>query len=195
MKSKYLLVPLILYIVLPQYTFAETQPSALQNIWAKYKVAIIAAGAGALALVGLGSGLGYYKYSQNRYQDKLAAVQASLVTYGINQVNDVGNPTHPHTFIDIETSGNINAHNSQGDTALHKAVMFGNSSLVRKLLELGADPAIRNNKQESAYNIAENRKFHEPNGAEIYELIDERYPAQTLKQRRWSHHEAERPWL
>lgn len=44
-----------------------------------------------------------------------------------------------------------------GDTVLHHAVRMGREDMVRELLELGADPAVRNRKGETAGDIARSR--------------------------------------
>lgn len=138
-----MILTLALCIAVPQYVSAEAHPSAFQNIWNKYKVAIVAAGAGVLALLGIGGGVAAYQYSQRPKelsQADLFTLQKRLNTEGINQVDVVGKSTNPQGFIDILTTGNIDATNKAGETALIKAVELGKEGLVLYLLSIGADP-------------------------------------------------------
>ena len=46
---------------------------------------------------------------------------------------------------------------SNGNTALHIAVQNSTIHIIKKLLEAGADPNVKNNSQETIFNILRNK--------------------------------------
>lgn len=61
----------------------------------------------------------------------------------------------------IDDGANVNIINLNGDTPLHAAC--GNKDIAEMLLVAGADKTIRNNKNETALEIAEHTDFHVAN--------------------------------
>jgi ankyrin repeat protein len=57
----------------------------------------------------------------------------------------------------VAAGGDINAIGDIGLTPLHNAAMRGHEVLVRRLLEMGADRAIRDEFGETAYDWANNK--------------------------------------
>jgi ankyrin repeat protein len=74
----------------------------------------------------------------------------------------------------IKNGNSINDTDKFGSTLLHKAVVYGNVSLVKDLLELGANPRIKNMKGETPiFYLNKNKQdilklFLENVGAVIY---------------------------
>lgn len=60
----------------------------------------------------------------------------------------------PKTLANV-TSSNPNIQNNEGDTALIFAVRSGNMTATKALLDAGANPDIKNKKNESAFSLAE----------------------------------------
>ena len=61
----------------------------------------------------------------------------------------------------LNYGGDPNLKSSDCETALHVAVMWNRDSAVKKLLENGADPTIRNSDGLTAFDLAENTSDHE----------------------------------
>lgn len=75
---------------------------------------------------------------------------------------------HPD-LIDIlaKTGGNVNAQNKVGTTPLHEAAARGKKNAVVKLLELNANPSIKDNR----YNLTAANLAHENNHTNIRDII------------------------
>ncbi len=67
----------------------------------------------------------------------------------------------------ISKGAEIDALTSKRDTPLNRAIFWGHIEMVKILLENGADPTIRNDKGNNAFDIAKNR-----GELEILELLN-----------------------
>jgi len=61
--------------------------------------------------------------------------------------------TFDHFYFIVKNS-DINAHDANGQTALHIATNNGNINIIRGLLNVGADPNIKDNKEMNSVDIA-----------------------------------------
>lgn len=64
-----------------------------------------------------------------------------------------------------ESGASLNAQNATGDTPLHDAVKRKSEAIVRVLLDFGADSSIKNNKDVSSFDLAQN------SGSEILQVF------------------------
>ena len=58
----------------------------------------------------------------------------------------------------IRSDGNVNARDEYGNTALIEAVRSHRTEVIKLLLERGANPEIKNDKNLSAFNYAKNNR-------------------------------------
>jgi ankyrin repeat protein len=73
----------------------------------------------------------------------------------------------------IASGAEVNSIGDLGNTPLHQAAMMGKVDSVRKLLQLGADPSLRNKFDQTAEEVAKLGGHHE-----IAEILKEVHSAQ-----------------
>uniref|UniRef100_A0A914DSW0 Beta-hexosaminidase bacterial type N-terminal domain-containing protein n=1 Tax=Acrobeloides nanus TaxID=290746 RepID=A0A914DSW0_9BILA len=74
-----------------------------------------------------------------------------------------------------ESGASLNAQNATGDTPLHDAVKRKSEAIVRVLLDFGADSSIKNNKDVSSFDLAQN------SGSEILQVFSLNRVAQNIR--------------